>query len=409
MDTNRSRPLRVCILQRYLPPDPSGAGKQAITLGKALQERGHDVFLMGDSSSDSSSPPESVEGVPIVRVDPVDPDPNRRQIIRYWFRLIVAVVRYRKYFDVLQLHAMSFLHSAVIPVARLLQKPVVVRSSLEGEVPDPGRSRSDWLHFQFLRFANRFVVISQRLQREYVRGGIPENKIERIPNGVDTSRYSPVSASEKRTLRRKLDLPTDRTLLTYHGVFVARKSLHWVLPLLEDYLVDTDLVLLLIGSPGRDEEQTQYYSRLRHLISQSSARDSIVTESFKDEVSPYLQASDLYILPSTGEGLPNALLEAMAVGLIPLASRTSGTEEVIEDGKSGFLFEPRDASSFESALRRAMEANGTARGHDVSAAAVRRISSTCSISTVAQRYGEIYEHAARPSEDTSNRLPGHEF
>lgn len=379
----------ICILQRYLPPDPSGAGKQAITLGRALAQRGHEVFLLGESNNDAG-PVDEIGGIPVVWMRSLPADPSRFQLLRYWAHLVHTLFRLRCHYDVLHVHAVSFVHAAAIPAARFLGKPVLVRSSLEGEVPEPHGSRSDWIHYQFLRLASGFAVISRHLEREYLSGGISSNRIWRVPNGVDTDDFRPVSPRQKKELRTRLGLPETATILVYHGVFVARKSIHWAVPRLENYLEERDLVLLLIGSPGRDEEETGYFSRLHERIQGSPACDSILLTGFKQDVHRYLQAADMYLLPSTGEGLPNALLEAMATGLICVVSGTSGSEEVIDDGKSGFLFKPRDDLSFAESFERALEAEGSDRGRKITRRAVRLIRNRYSIDAVADQYSETY-------------------
>lgn len=390
----QSTKTRVCILQHYLPPDPSGAGKQAITLARALEDHRCEVVFIGDRSEDGPSEGRT-GGIPVTWIPTAGSDPDRLDIVVYWLRLAVELVRLRHAFDVLHVHAVSFLNSAAIPLARLLGKRVLVRSSLEGEMPDPARSRSDWLHYRMLSVANRFVVISRRLEREYLDSGISGERVTHIPNGVDTSVYSPVTSSEQASLRHALGLPVDDTIMIYHGVFIERKSIHWVLPLLEEQLQDDGFSLLLVGSPGRDEERTRYFNRLQKLIRHNAGHRSIFLKNFKEDVHRYLQASDLYLLPSTGEGLPNALLEAMAVGLVSVVSRTSGSEEVIEHGKSGFLFQPRDEASFSASVDNAMEAVRSPLGRDIADSARQRILSEYSIDAVARKYAKQYNRITR--------------
>jgi len=362
-------------------------------LARTLQSKGYEVLLLGDG------PPALPSGVApnrvpadlrVQRIPRAPPSPGRREIIAYWTHLVATLFRRRHEFDVLHIHAVNFLHAAAIHAAKLLGIPVLVRSSLEGDLPDPHQSRSDWIHYRCLHLADRFVVLSRRLEEEYLQGGVPEEKVIRIPNGVDTGKYAAVSPRRRRLLRRELKLPESGAILTYHGVFIQRKSIDWAIAVAEEYLVGLELTLLLIGSPGRDEHRSGYFRRLEEQVAKSKARDSIILLDFKEDVHLYLQASDMYLLPSVGEGLPNALLEAMAVGLIPVVSKTSGSEEVVRDGETGFLFEPRDVSSFTSALTRAVEAVRTSRRREISQAACRLIERRFSIEAVAEQYARAY-------------------
>jgi glycosyltransferase involved in cell wall biosynthesis len=71
-----------------------------------------------------------------------------------------------------------------------------------------------------------------------------------------------------------------------------------------------------------------------------------------DRVEDYLGTADVFVLPSYREGLPRALLEAMAMGLCCAATDIRGCREAIDDGQAGLLFPPRDITSLTSLLRK---------------------------------------------------------
>jgi glycosyltransferase involved in cell wall biosynthesis len=68
-----------------------------------------------------------------------------------------------------------------------------------------------------------------------------------------------------------------------------------------------------------------------------------------------LRSSEICVLPSLYEGMPNALLEAMATGLAVIATNVAGSEELIRDGENGLLVPPRDSHALESALLRLID------------------------------------------------------
>ncbi|HSH45049.1 MAG TPA: glycosyltransferase family 4 protein, partial [Longimicrobiales bacterium] len=351
--TPGARPLlrrpAVCIFQRFLPPDPSGAGKQALSSARVIREAGWDVQFLTDAQADA---PDLLDGFHVHRVRPPVLDPSMAQIAAYWMRVALALVRLRSRFDVLQLHTADFHHAGAIPTARLLGKPVLVRSSMAGEFGQLDGYRSGRLQKRILGLADAFSVLSERVANEYRQSGLPAEKLNIIPNGVDTAIYHPVDEAQKKSLRAELKLPENRRILIYHGVFIERKSLIWLLETLEPVLSDLDLHLVLVGRPARDEDETGYAGRLRERIARSPAASRITVRGYNPEVHRYLQAADVYLLASTNEGLPNALLEAMASGLAPIASRTSGSEDVIVDGRSGLLFEVRDRSGLLASIQK---------------------------------------------------------
>ncbi|MBI4862068.1 MAG: glycosyltransferase family 4 protein [Candidatus Riflebacteria bacterium] len=109
--------------------------------------------------------------------------------------------------------------------------------------------------------------------------------------------------------------------------------------------------LLLVG-PLESLEAT-YYSR---LLDTYPARDRVLRTGAvgHDVVAGHMAACDLMVFPSVAEGMPNKVLEAMAVGVPVIASRIPGIVELIDDGIDGRLVEPRDARSLQEAMAEAL-------------------------------------------------------
>lgn len=397
-----SRRPSVCIFQRFLPPDPSGAGKQALSSARFIREAGWDVQFLSDAQEGAAA---SLDGFAVHRVRPPTSDPSLGQVVAYWLRVAKVLVRLNSAFDVLQLHTADFHHVGALPTARLLRKPILVRSSMAGEFGQLDGYRSGRMQKRMLGLADAFSVLSERVAEEFRTSGLPPGKLNIIPNGVDTTIYHPVNPAQKERLRAELGLPQSRRILIYHGVFIERKSLIWLLETLGPALSDLDLHLVLVGKPARDEDETGYAGQLREKIARSPAVDRITVRGYDPEVHRYLQAADVYVLPSTNEGLPNALLEAMASGLAPLASRTSGSEDVIVDGVSGLLFEVRDREGLLSAIQTLLGPNAIFSTAAIAEAATARVQEAFSIQSSATRYVRVYEQLSGCSGQRAEQDP----
>lgn len=373
-------------------------------MAEVAREAGWDVIILteGENTDGSVWP----GGFRTICVPPLPPDPSHAAILLYWLRIGRAMLRIRRDFDVLHVHSMAFHQAGAVPLARVLGKPVLVRSSLSGEFRSLDRSRSGRLQRKLLSMAAGFAVLSERLAAEYRAAGLPASKLNLIPNGVDTSLYHPVDAADKRRVRAELSLPRDGQILIYHGVFMERKSIIWLVDVLEPHLASLDLTLVLVGGPARDEEHTRYAERLRERVRESRASDRILVRGHEPEVHRYLKAADAYVLPSTGEGLPNALLEAMATGLVPFATRTGGSEDVVEPGTSGFLFEPRDPCSLLEQLREVFGPSSWRPSGEIARAAARRVREHFSVSATGRQYVSLYEQLLRagPQQEPESRL-----
>ncbi len=97
-----------------------------------------------------------------------------------------------------------------------------------------------------------------------------------------------------------------------------------------------DDVVFVIAGKGKLE------STLKAETEQLSVEDSVHFIGFTEQIDPYVKGADIFILPSLFEGMPNAVMEAMALGKPVIATDVNGARELIEDGISGIIIPPKD-------------------------------------------------------------------
>jgi len=113
-----------------------------------------------------------------------------------------------------------------------------------------------------------------------------------------------------------------------------------------------------------------------------------------DRVAELLNAIDVFVLTSICEGMSNTILEAMASGLPAVVTRAGGNPELVEEGRSGWLFPPRDTEALEQHLLRLID--DTELRQQVGAAARVQVCEHFSLEGMIQRYRDLYlELAAR--------------
>ena len=194
-------------------------------------------------------------------------------------------------------------------------------------------------------------------------GVIGENIEARvIPNGVDTTVYRP---GDKATARDALGLPQNRRIITFAGrglndsPYKGFSTLAAAVSILAARSDAPDLLFVAIGSDAPSEHIGR--SELRSLpFTEDSAR-----------VAGYYQAADLYVHPARAENLPLAIIEAMACRTPVIASNVGGIPEIIDDGSSGLLFQPGDATALAEAIAELLA--GEARREAISEAALRSV------------------------------------
>jgi glycosyltransferase involved in cell wall biosynthesis len=133
----------------------------------------------------------------------------------------------------------------------------------------------------------------------------------------------------------------------------------------------------------------EYYGHLLQLKDRYDLHKSIRFAGFVEDVRPYLAASDIFILPSRTEGLPIALLEAMATGLPVIATHVGGIPEVVVDGETGILLPPDDPDRLAESIIHLVENRGLQRQYGESG--FRRVNSRFDVRLEAERYHKIYQ------------------
>ena len=240
-------------------------------------------------------------------------------------------------------HGLMSYHSTISP-ALLAQKmglPALVRvAANQSDLAD----KQGWRSFFGLSRRRRemvkrlagIIAISQAIVNELIQYGIPESKIVYIPNGVNTNQfYPPKNQNEKQRLRQKfglLDLPT----FLFSGGINQRKRPHIMVEaigILHKKGLDTQLVL------AGPEDDPALVAQMKQRCKELNIESKVVWYGFTKDIASIYRVTDIFGLLSSCEGMPNALLEAMASGLPSIVTNISGCSELINDGVNGFIVE----------------------------------------------------------------------
>jgi len=169
-----------------------------------------------------------------------------------------------------------------------------------------------------------------------------------IPGGVDAGRFENLPSKEEA--RRRTGLPEKRTLLVTVGKVIPVKRLEWLLEVVRRL---SGVEAVIVGGYTEEHYSDQYYRTLLATYPEIRDRVHFTGEVAWDQVPTYLAAADIFVFPSKFEGMPNALLEAMAAGLPVVASDIPPHRELIHRARTGFLAsDPEMMSELISALAR---------------------------------------------------------
>jgi glycosyltransferase involved in cell wall biosynthesis len=378
-----TKPLRILMYTAYMPPEYSGASRQALTLAKVLRSRGHRIEFITNRwpGLDAQA---NIEGFLVHRLSLGGGRKHRE--LRLWLNMARFVWTRRRDFDILHSHGAYYANAFIGPLAKLFGMKSVIKASLaDNDLQGLGRSLIGTAHRAMLRHVHACVGISQDLVREFTAGGIPSTRVHYVPNGVDTARFTPGADCLNDRRIQTLAAPSRRPLVLYVGVLDQRKNVVW---LAEQWLANrgfgTGARLLVVGPQGRDDPRAEVLGRLRSLATVHP--DLLEVRDYHADVTSFYQAADVLVLPSMKEGMPNVVLEAMACGLPCVVARTSGSRELIEEGVNGFTYAPGDARELGDAVLRCLSSAGREMGERARVMAIQ----SYDIERVTTQYEAIY-------------------
>ena len=173
-----------------------------------------------------------------------------------------------------------------------------------------------------------------------IRSSVP---VEVVVHGTDPT-LTVTGPDARAAARAALGLAADAAVVGTVGNFTAKKDQATLLRAVATLPAGTDRAVLVLVGLGPLEDE------LRTLATDLGITERVVFTGSRDDVFALLPAFDVFALSSRFEGLPIALLEAMASGVAPVATCVGGIPEVITDGRDGLLVAPGDAAALAAAL-----------------------------------------------------------
>ncbi|MCP4378940.1 MAG: glycosyltransferase [bacterium] len=194
-------------------------------------------------------------------------------------------------------------------------------------------SRFDKFKFWFYaNLADEIVAVSHDLART-LKALRLRPPIRVIHNGIDGSRFTRVDGSG---VRKEFDIADDEFLCGTAVVLSEQKGVLYLLEAAAIVIAEEPSVRFLLAGDGPLREELEQRAREMNL------GNRVIFPGYRNDVPVLISAYDTYVLPSLWEGLPLALLEALAIGTPIICTMVGGNPEVVEDGVNGFLVTPRD-------------------------------------------------------------------
>lgn len=201
------------------------------------------------------------------------------------------------------------------------------------------------LDLALMKRFDHLLAVSHATNQEMLAAGVPSSKITVIHNAIDTQAWGPRQQSS--SLRMELGLDDAFPVIGYVGRIDPEKDL-------ETWLKAAAMVgrqysrarFVLVGT-GRD---SNLRDSLSSLAAQLGIADQVVFLGYRDNLQPVYASFDMFMLTSRREGLPNCILEAMAMGLPVVTTDVAGAKELVINGATGFVLPQGDVEGLGNAL-----------------------------------------------------------
>lgn len=289
-----------------------------------------------------------VSFIPVPAFRPVDLGAAR--LLRHTFQ--------QQHVDLIHVHSPT----AAIPAraaGRLLGLPAVVTVHLpaihyygQRSTMRAALGRSVYINLDRLMnftMTDRLVYVSEQVCRECTAQKLsPGGRSLVIPNGIDLEKFA--KGNQRQVVRQAVGVSDDALVVTFVGRLDHQKGLDIYLEALAMLKRQTSQPLsawLIGGGPLADDLQRQ---------ASRAGLDGVVRfTGYQEGISGYLQASDLFVLPSRFEAMPIVILEALAAGLPCVVTDVGDNARLVEDGQQGLVVPSNDVTALTTALRRLLE------------------------------------------------------
>jgi sugar transferase (PEP-CTERM/EpsH1 system associated) len=234
--------------------------------------------------------------------------------------------------------------------------------------------------------ADELFAISHEVRDFYCREtGFPIDRMRVIPNGIDPRRIDKSAGSSRRGVRRELGICDDDFVI---GTVARLDQTKDTMTLTRAFTQlcrsqqEPKLKLLVVGDGDKKVE-------IQNYVNEQQVRHSVIFTGLRHDVPRLLGAMDLFALSSLSEGMPITVLEAMCASLPVVATNVGALPELVEEGVTGFLVEPKDVIALAERFLRLYRRRELAR--DFGMTGRRKVEREFRLEQMLERYAELYQ------------------
>jgi len=360
----------ICIVSSSIASAQNGAGKRAERCAEYLHARGRLSAVITTESSKNNVDKLNIPSDIFHTLKSEYNGKNREEghylsnipkllasLVRIQMSILWTVWVNRKSIDALHVFETSgWLSLMALSSAKVLNINTVAEVALLGKDDPKSLVANDsfrvrgLIKMKLATTAKKYVSRSPAIRRALLKEGVRKSEIFKSYNPINTDKYVPIGRKEKRRLKKRHNLE-NRKVIIYVGKIWKRKGTALLLKTFSLVKGEHNAHLLVAGEPPQNKNGKKYMQKVKNIYHRYDLEKRVEFLGYKSDVVKYLQMSDVFILPSSREGLSNAMLEAMSCGL-PIVAKDDDSVHggIVVDKKHGLLVQKRTAENFSSVL-----------------------------------------------------------
>ena len=199
-----------------------------------------------------------------------------------------------------------------------------------------------------LSHVDRILAVGEAVKDDILQSNPAVNpeKVINTGNSIDYDYFSS-SVYNKQTVRRKFGIPENSSVFGTAGRFVPTKGLRYLIRAFAQIKKQLRNVELLIAGTG------ELKNRLEKRAVKLGCRNSVHFLGHVDNMPEFYSAVDVFVLPSVAEGLPKVIIEAMAAGILCIATNAGGIPEILGNGPCGLIIPLKNQNALADAMLKA--------------------------------------------------------
>lgn len=353
-----------------------GAEKVVINLAKGLQTSGHNVVvgtLLDEKRSDRILTKHAREsGIQIIEI-PCNGKYDRRTIP------FINKYMPEEQFDIVHSHGYKANFYAGFSHLPAGCKRVATCHNWLGKSPKMLFYR--WLDKKVLERFDAIIAVSELIRREIEKAGISSGKINKIYNGIIIGEYSQ-NEGKADSVRKEFNISAADKVIGCVGRLSPEKGHQSLIKAIAGIKGELPNIKALIVGDG------PLLGQLSNLAHKLNVFNQVIFTGVRQDIPDILAAIDIFVLPSSIEGLPLALLEAMAAKKPVIATRVGEVPQVIEHEVSGFLIQPNHHEELTEMIKYAL--NNQEKARQVAEKGFAELQARFSMQKMVESYSHLY-------------------